>query len=101
MSATRRIVRKLESVGPQSFDDQLWPIYVSIVVLGAYLMGLVLSVLHFDDPRFFANAATWLGILILVVGCALGSVGYVQNRFLRPPPRSPMGNAAGEDPSSR
>ena len=30
----------------------------SIVVLGAYLMGLVLSFLHFDDPRFFANGRT-------------------------------------------
>ena len=81
--SSKRIIRKLEPVGPQSFDEQLWPIYVSIVVLGAYLMGVVISVLHFNDPRFFANAATWLGIITLAVGFALWATGYVQSRFLR------------------
>lgn len=79
----RRIVRRLQPTGPRSFDEESWPIYVAVVVLCGYLAGIVLSVLHHDDPRLHANSLTWL-VLILVSGVlAFWCISMMQSTAMR------------------
>lgn len=79
----QRLIRKLQPKGPRSFDEQAWPIYVSIVVLCGYLCGVVLSLLHFNDPRVHANAITWLVVISVLGGIGLWSVSLLRNSILR------------------
>ena len=60
MAKIRRIIRKSKPRVDTSFDDQLWPVILALFVLGGFMAGTVLAYLHFDDPRWFANASTWL-----------------------------------------
>lgn len=79
----QRLIRKLQPKGPRSFDEQTWPIYVAIVVLCGYLCGVVISVLKFNDPRWHANAITWLVVLALLGFVAAWSVSLLQNAILK------------------
>ncbi len=83
MPPTRRIVHKLQPPASRTFDEQLWPVYLAIVVLGAYLMGVVVSTLSFDTPRLHLNAATWLTTVTILVGLTLWAVGNIQGHWLR------------------
>lgn len=79
----QRLIRKLQPNGPRSFDEQTWPIYVAIVVLCGYLVGVVVSLLNFDDPRIHANAFTWLATLTVLAIVGVFCVRTLQQRFLR------------------
>lgn len=79
----QRLVRKLQPAGPRSVDEHTWPIYVAIVVLCGYLCGVVLSLLHFDDPQLHSNALTWCGVIIVAGAIGLWSVSLLQNTIVR------------------
>ena len=47
----RRIIRKRKLAHAEPFDEQLWPIQLTLVLLGGFLIGLVLAYLRFNDLR--------------------------------------------------
>lgn len=67
----QRLIRKMQPAGPRSFDEHVWPIYVAIVVLFGYLVGVVVSLLNFNDARVHANAFTWL---LALTGIGVGGL---------------------------
>ena len=82
-SDVQRLIRKLQTNGPRSFDEQVWPIYVAIVVLLGYLAGVIVSVLRFNDPRIHANATTWLLVLTVLATFGIFCVRFLEHRLLK------------------
>nr|MCU0983062.1 hypothetical protein [Pirellulaceae bacterium] len=83
MAKIRRTIRKLKPPQYQPLDEQLWPVIVALVVLGGFTMGSLLAYLRFDDPRWYANAITWLIVAGLVYGGAAVALTLVDNRVFR------------------
>ena len=83
MTRTRRIIRKTHPARQQRVDDQLWPLVVAFCVLGGFLLGTVLAYLRIDDPRWYANAWTYLLAIPLVIAAALIALVSTGNRWLR------------------
>ena len=79
----QRLIRKLQPKGPRSFDEEVWPIYVAIVVLFGYLVGIIVAVLRFNEARWYANALTWLIALSLTAGVGLFCVRFLEQRILK------------------
>mgnify|MGYP000432225155 CR=1 FL=1 len=51
--------RELEFVSGDAGSKVL--IWLSPLTLGGFIMGSIIAYLRFDDPRWYANAITWLG----------------------------------------
>jgi len=83
MARKRHIIRKTQPVRYRRIDDQLWPLIVAMVVLGGFLAGSVLAYLRLDDPRWFANAWTWMLVIPLVIAASLVALAWTGNRLLR------------------
>ncbi len=83
MAKIRRIIRKLKPPQFQPLDERLWPVIVALVLLGGFTMGALLAYLRFDDPRWYANALTWLVVALLVTGGAAAALTWVDNRTFR------------------
>ena len=83
MAKTRRVIRKLKPPQYQPLDEQLWPVIVALVVLGGFTMGSLLAYLRFDDPRWYANAVTWLVVAAVAYGGAAVVLTLVDNRVFR------------------
>ncbi|MFO7901680.1 MAG: hypothetical protein R6U98_03380 [Pirellulaceae bacterium] len=64
-------------------DGQLWPLVIAFCVLGGFLAGTVLAYLRLDDPRWYANAWTYLIAIPLVVLSSLIALAVTGNRFLK------------------
>lgn len=82
-SEVQRLIRKMQPKGPRSFDEHVWPIYVAITVLFSYLVGVIVSVLRFNDPRVHANATTWLVTLTIVAILGMFCVRFLKQRLLK------------------
>ncbi len=67
----------------RQLDDQLWPLVVAFCVLGGFLAGTVLAYLQTDDPRWYANAWTYLIAIPLVIALSLLALAWTGNRLLR------------------
>ena len=83
MASRKRSVRSVRSRAVEIFDDQFWPVFVALIVLGAFLTGIVLAGQKFNDPRLYANAGVTLGLIALLI-TTLSIVAYsIGNRFVR------------------
>lgn len=80
MANRHRVIRKVAPQRPQTFDDQMWPVYLSIVLFGGFLAGVILSYLRPDDPRWYANAWTALLALPVLIGSLIILLTYIDNR---------------------
>ncbi len=83
MAKTRHTIGKLPSPHQATFDEQLWPINVALVMLGAFLAGICIAVLPFDDPRIYRNAVTWLAALPIVIGLAIWTMRKIHSQLVR------------------
>jgi len=83
MAKIRRIIRKLKPAARQAFDDQLWPVLLALCVLGGFIMGSIIAYLRFDDPRWYANAITWLVLTAIGLGGVAAALAFVDNRIFR------------------
>ncbi len=83
MAKTRRIIRKTHPTRYRGIDDQLWPLVIASCVLGGFLAGTVLAYFRLDDPRWYANAWTWLIAIPLVISSLLVTLALTGNRWLR------------------
>ena len=83
MESIRRSLRSLKPKSDQSFDEQFWPVCVALTLLCGFLMGLYVAYLNFDDPRWYANALTWLMLTPLAVSGAMYGLSRLENLKLR------------------
>ena len=79
----RRVIKKVEMEFDQSIDEMLWPIYVALVVLGCYLVGIVLALCRFDDPHPLQNAMTWLIAIPVICGISAILLHKIESRIVR------------------
>ncbi len=82
-SKVRRIIRKRHLARPEPFDEQLWPIQLTLVVLGGFLLGLVLAYLRFNDLRWWANARTWLVAVPVLIVILMIVARFVDRQVMR------------------
>jgi hypothetical protein len=83
MAKIRRILRKVDPPHDAALDEQLWPVNVALVLLGAFSLGATLAYLRFNDPRWWANAWTYVVLTPLVVGGAMLAFRVVSNKLFR------------------
>jgi len=67
----------------RDIDEQQWPINVALVLLGAFVLGVVVAVSDFSDPRLLYNG--W--VRLIGVGATLGLLAagmiWMRQRILR------------------
>ncbi|RIK78537.1 MAG: hypothetical protein DCC68_15175 [Planctomycetota bacterium] len=79
----QRIVRRLEVGRRAPVDEQLWPVNVALLLLAAFVEGVVIARLEFVDPRPLYNAWTWTATLLFSVGIGVWLVQRLDNRHVR------------------
>jgi hypothetical protein len=83
MAKIRRVVRKVAAKSGDYFDEHLWPVYIALVVLGGFLMGISAAYLQFSGVPWYANAWTSLVLIPLVVVGFMAAFRLVDNRLVR------------------
>lgn len=83
MAKIRRVVRKVQTSGGDYFDEHLWPVFIALVVLGGFLMGISAAYLKFTDTPWYANAVTSLILIPLVIALFMFGFCYIDNRLVR------------------
>src|SRR5262245_34656902 len=83
MARIRRVIRKVQEAHGEYFDEHLWPVYIALVVLGGFLMGVSAAYLPFSGVPWYANAWTSLLAIPLVVAAFMVAFRYIDNRFVR------------------
>src|SRR5262249_42600920 len=83
MARIRRIVRKVPPSEAHYFDEQLWPVFVALVVLGAFLMGVALAYLPLAGAAWYRTVWPSLVGIPLIVAAAMYSLARIENRVFR------------------
>jgi hypothetical protein len=83
MARIRRVIRRIQPERGPFFDEQFWPIIVSMFVLGGVAMGMVSVYLDVQDVAWYANRWTWLMIIPVVVCLSITALRKVESRWVR------------------
>ena len=83
MPIRRHNVRKIEPRRRESFEDRTWPIQIALLLLGAYVIGIIAASLRFDDRNVLTSAMTWTIVTVVVVGVLLFVLPWLQSRWLK------------------
>ncbi|MCE9553322.1 MAG: hypothetical protein K8T91_08080 [Planctomycetes bacterium] len=86
MAKIRRVIRRLKSDAVPAFDEQLWPINIALIVLGAYTTGELWIFASFTTLDVWSNGFTWLAVVwigILLVMWAAWRLGDYRGRRLQ------------------
>ncbi len=77
----RRQIRPVQVIPFEDVEDQLWPINLLVVVLAGFVVGLILGLSRFDDPRLFYNGYFQLFTVGLTLGVWFAAIRWVRGRF--------------------
>lgn len=83
MPATRRVIRKTEPRGPAPFEEQFWPVLLSLFALGGFLMASVAVYLPLHGPHWFDSAFTWLFVIPIGMCLLIWALRHVHPRRVR------------------
>jgi len=83
MPANRRTVTKYKPAVRATFDDYQWPVNISLVVLGGFLLGAILAYQDFNDARWFARPWVSISLVLLLIVSTMLTLSYAGNRWLR------------------
>lgn len=84
MAKIRRVVRTPQSEHHGDiFEEQLWPTYIALVVLGAFSLGVSAAYKSFNAPQWYNNLLTYLIVIPLFVGGFMLAFKLLDNRTLR------------------
>src|SRR5438067_259344 len=83
MARIRRVVRKVPPSAAHYFDEQLWPIYIALVVLGGFLMGVTLAYQPLAGTVWYRTAWPSLIGIPLVMTAAMVLLARIDNRLFR------------------
>lgn len=81
--AAKQYIRKVETASTIDFDEQQWPINVALLILGAFVAGIVVAASDFEDPRVLYNGWVRVFGVLLTMGLLFGGVMYMQRRMMR------------------
>lgn len=82
MAKVRRIIRKLKPPQRPALEDQRWPVYVALAVLGGFLAGTFYTLLDPGAP-LLVNRWTWMLLTPPIIGTIMVAMHFVAERFLR------------------
>ncbi len=71
----RHAVRKIEPTRATPIDERLWPVLLSLLVLGGSVLGMIRATLRPDDPRLWLNAAVWTQVAVVAI--VIGMLGAI------------------------
>ncbi len=80
MAKIKRVIRKLKPAGHGTFDDQMWPVAVALVILAFFLIGMSFAYLTFETV--WAPLLLVIGILLSCGGAAV-AVHFIGNRIVK------------------
>ena len=83
MPAIRRVVHRVPTSDYHTFDDELWPVNVALVVLAGFVAGAIIAVSRFNDPRWFFNGWFRLTTLVVTTGLLIWVVTKLHSRRVR------------------
>src|SRR5436190_21037320 len=83
MAKLRRVIRKVPTKRGDFFDEQMWPVQIGLVVLGAFSMGVSAAYLQFSGVPWYLNALTYLVLIPLLVGGFMLAFHFIQEQWLR------------------
>src|SRR5436305_9688365 len=83
MPRIRRVVRKVPPSEAHYFDEQLWPVFIALVVLGSFLMGVSLAYLPLSGAIWYRTAWPSLIAIPLIVAAAMVLLSRIDNRLVR------------------
>lgn len=82
MARIRRVVKKLPPAAEQGFEDRLWPVNVSLLVLGSFLFGSAYAYLK-SDAVWWANRLTWMLVIPLGIAGLMIGLRFIGSRRMR------------------
>lgn len=83
MAKIRRVVRRVQAGEYHTFDEELWPVNVALVVLAGFVAGAIIAVSRFDDPRWLYNGWFRLTTLVITTGLLIWAASKIHNRRFR------------------
>src|SRR5262245_13770919 len=83
MPANRRVVRKVERPPRAYFEEQLWPINISLGVLGCFLVGVSLAYQPLWAEPWYVTAWPSLIGVPLFVAASMVLLARIDNRVFR------------------
>lgn len=83
MAKIRRKIQRVQRSGYHTFDEELWPVNVALVVLAGFVAGAIIAVSRFDDPRFFHNGWFRITSLALTTGALIWAASKLPTRSFR------------------
>ncbi len=81
--AAKQVIRKVEAASTIDFDEQQWPINVALLILGAFVAGVVVAASDFEDPRVLYNGWVRMFGVLLTLGLLFGGMMYMQRTVMR------------------
>src|SRR6187401_1870372 len=79
------IDKKSEPNASRYFDDETWPVQLSIAALGAMLVGLCFTQRPVDGAEWQHTAWPWVNGIGIATIAAVIAVSFVDVRFIRRP----------------
>jgi hypothetical protein len=83
MAKTRRVVRKAPPSARPLFDEQQWPVWIALVVLGGFMMGVSLAYLPLSGAAWHRTAWPSLIAIPLVVIAASIAFAWIDSHAFR------------------
>ncbi|MCH2129002.1 MAG: hypothetical protein MK179_07640 [Pirellulaceae bacterium] len=83
MAEERRVVRKLKHSRKLSFDEKLWPINLAIMVLAAFLVGIMVVRFSVQTGRVSLIGTCLIAALILLSVSTMTGLRFVHQRTLQ------------------
>jgi len=80
MAKVRRVMRKL-APADRSFDEQLWPVILALLVFGGYLIGIVVAVFPVEETFGRAMAALCIFGIVVFIGSCTALLMIFNNRI--------------------
>lgn len=83
MAKLRRIIRKVPTKGGDYFDEKIWPVQITLVVFGAFSMGVSAAYMPFFGVPWYRSALTFVILIPLLVAGFMVAFHFVQQQWLR------------------
>ena len=83
MAEERQRIQKVDRTSAVDFDEQQWPINLAIVILAAFVAGLVIATSDFQDSRLLHNGWARLIGVGISVGLLFWGVALLQGKMVR------------------
>ena len=81
MAKSRRIIRKVKH-GDNAFDDQLWPVFFAMLILGGFLEGVTINFVPWFGPIYF-NKLVYMIMIPVFIALSMVVISQIKSRTMR------------------